>query len=98
MSTALEEWYEWAPKLDWQYCQEQVESKLLHLHTGSKLGKPYGGSYEKGKAPSMEKKAQPPAMAVTLPSQGTQSHASDAMDVDHIGRHPPIKCFNCGNF
>jgi Retrotransposon gag protein len=85
MPTTLEEWYEWAFKLDWQYHQEQVESKLLHPHPGSKFGKPYGGSYEKGKAPSMEKKAQPPATAVTLPSQGTQSHASDAMDVDHVG-------------
>jgi Zinc knuckle len=44
----------------------------------------------------VEKKAQPPAMAVTLPSQGTQSHASDTMDVDCVGRHPLIKCFNCG--
>ena len=96
MPTTLEEWYEWAFKLDWQYRQEQAESKLLHPHTGSKFGKPYGGSYEKGKAPSVEKKAQPPATAVTLPSQSTQSHASDAMDVDRVGRRPPIKCFNCG--
>jgi Retrotransposon gag protein len=47
MPTTLEEWYEWAFKLDWQYRQEQAESKLLHPHTGSKFGKPYGGSYEK---------------------------------------------------
>jgi hypothetical protein len=69
--------------------------KLLHPHTGSKFGKPYGSS-EKGKALSVEKKAQPLATAVTLPSQGTQSHASDAMDVDCAGRCPLIKCFNCG--
>jgi Zinc knuckle len=71
---------------------------LLHLHTGSKFGKPYGGSSEKGKALSMEKKkkAQPLATAVTLPSQGTQSHASDAIDVDCAGKRPLIKCFNCG--
>jgi Zinc knuckle len=96
MPTTLEEWYGWAFKLDWQYRQEQVESKLLHPHTGSKFGKPYGGSSEKGKALSVEKKAQPPVTAVTLPSQGTQRHASDAMDVDRAGRRPPIKCFNCG--
>jgi hypothetical protein len=99
MPTTLEEWYEWAFKLDWQYRQEQAESKLLHphsTHTGSKFGKPYGGSSEKGKAPSVEMKAQPPATAVTLPSQGTQSRAPDAMDVDRAGRRPPIKCFNCG--
>ena len=42
-----------------------------------------------------EPKAQPLAMAVTLPSQGS-THASDAMDVDREGRCPPIKCFNCG--
>ena len=23
-------------------------------------------------------------------------HTSDAMDVYRAGRHPPIKCFNCG--
>jgi hypothetical protein len=96
MPTTLEKCYEWAFKLDWQYHQEHVESKLLHQHTGSKFGKPYGGSSEKGKALSVEKNAQPLATAMTLPSQGTQSHTSDAMDVDHAGRSPPIKCFNCG--
>jgi hypothetical protein len=40
----------------------------------------------------MEKKAQPPATAMTLPSQGTQSHVSDAMDVDRAGKCPMIKC------
>ena len=101
MPTTLEQWYDWAFKLDWQYCQEQAESKLLHphsTHAGSKFGKLSGGSAEKGKAPIMmmqEQKAPPPATAVTLPSQGT-TRASDAMDVDCAGRCPPIKCFNCG--
>ena len=99
MPTTLEQWYDWAFKLDWQYHQEQAESKLLHLHSthlSSKFGK-YGGSAEKGKALIMqahEQKVQPPAMAVTLLS--SQMTSSDAMDVDHAGRHPPIKCFNCG--
>ena len=101
MPTTLEQWYDWAFKLDWQYCQEQAESKLLHphsTHAGSKFGKLSGGSAEKGKAPIVmmqEQKAPPPATAVTLPSQGTTC-VSDAMDVDHAGRRPPIKCFNCG--
>ena len=76
-----------------------MESKLLHLHsthTGSKFGKPHGGNSEKEKAFSMEMKAQPLAMAVILPSQGTQSHTPDTMDVDYAGRCPLIKCFNCG--
>ena len=29
MPTTLEQWYEWALKLDWQYCQEQAELKLV---------------------------------------------------------------------
>jgi hypothetical protein len=37
MPTTLEQWYEWAFKLDWQYRQEQVESKLLHPHIGLNL-------------------------------------------------------------
>ena len=31
MPTTLDSWYNWAFKLDWQYCQEQAESHLLHL-------------------------------------------------------------------
>ena len=45
MPTTLDEWYSWAFKLDWQYRQEQAESKLLHphsMHTGSKFGKSSG--------------------------------------------------------
>ena len=100
MPTTLDSWYEWAFKLDWQYHQEQAESRLLHpsSHVGSKFGKSSGSGSEKGKAlivVMQEPKAQPLAMAVTLPSQGS-THASDAMDVDRAGRHPPIKCFNCG--
>ena len=60
------------------------------------LEKPYGGSAKKGKAPSMEMKAQPLAMAVTLPNQAKISQpTSDAIDVDHVGRCPPVKCFIC---
>ena len=86
MPTTLDSWYEWAVKLDWQYRQEQVESRLLHpsSHVGSKFGKSSGSSSEKGKAPIIvmqELKAQPLATAVTLPSQGS-THVSDAMDVD----------------
>lgn len=100
MPTTLDSWYDWAFKLDWQYRQEQAESRLLHpsSHVGSKFGKSSGSSSEKGKAPIVvmqEPKAQPLATAVTLPSQGS-THASDAMDVDRAGRRPPIKCFNCG--
>ena len=93
MPTTLEQWYDWAFKLDWQYRQEQAESKLLHphsTHAGSKFGKSSGGSAEKGKAPIMmmqEQKAPPLATAVTLPSQGTTC-VSDAMDVDHAGDIP----------
>ena len=41
MPTTLDSWYDWAFKLDWQYRQEQAESRLLHLssHVGSKFGK-----------------------------------------------------------
>ena len=100
MPTTLDSWYDWAFKLDWQYRQEQAESRLLHpsSHVGSKFGKSSGSSSEKGKAlivVMQESKAQPLATAVTLPSQGS-THASDAMDVDQAGRRPPIKCFNCG--
>ena len=51
MPTTLDKWYSWAFKLDWQYQQEQAESKLLHphsMHTGSKFGKSSGKGTEKG--------------------------------------------------
>ena len=65
MPTTLKSWYDWAFKLDWQYCQEQAESHLLHSssHVGSKFGKA-------AIIVMWEPKALPAAMAVTLPSQG----------------------------
>ena len=108
MPTTLDQWYEWAFKLDWQYRQEQAESKLLHphsTHTGSKFGKPPGRSSKKVNYYGQIAKAPPPATAVTLPTQVPQvhqphqfvsQHPSDAMDVDRAGRRPLIKCFNCG--
>jgi len=40
MPETLKEWYEWAQKLDWQYRQEQTESKLLgHSHVMHKTHK-----------------------------------------------------------
>jgi hypothetical protein len=95
MPTTLEEWYEWAMKLDWQYRQEQAESRLLHTQTSSssKFGKLSGRSQGKAQEP----KAQPPATAVTLPSVPNNPNiASDAMDVDRAGRRAPIKCYTCG--
>ena len=85
-----------------------MESKLLHLHsmhTSSKFGKLTGRSFKKGNSYVQIAKALPLAMAVTLLMQVLQVHqphqlvsqqASDAMDVDHAGRHPLMKCFNCG--
>jgi len=101
MPTTLQQWYDWAFKLDWQYRQEQAKSKLLHPHlqTSSKFGKSSGSS---GKAVTVhEMKAQPLATAVTLPStQAVQhprsQHLSDAMDVDRGGRRPPVRCYKCG--
>ena len=101
MPTTLDKWYNWAFKLDWQYCQEQATSKLLHRHADSKFGKMMGRSSEKGNFCTQEMKAPPLAMAVTRLTQAPQSHqnhsqcVSDAMDVDHAGRCPPIKCVNC---
>ena len=79
MPTTLDSWYEWAFKPDWQYRQEQAESCLLHpsSHIGSKFGKLSESSSEKGKELIMmmqELKAQPLAMEVTLPSQGSTHH------------------------
>ena len=101
MPTTLDKWYNWVFKLDWQYHQEQAESKLLHPHAGSKFGKTSGRSSEKGKFHMQEMKALPLALTVTLPAQVLQlhqnlsQHTSDVMDVHHAGRCPPIKCFNC---
>jgi hypothetical protein len=101
MPTTLEQWYEWAFKLDWQYRQEQAESKLLHPHmqSSSKFGKSSGSS---GKGAAVhEQKAPPLATAVTLPSTHSshsqqEHHASDAMDVDRGGRRSPVRCYKCG--
>jgi hypothetical protein len=47
MLETLQEWYEWAMKLDRQYHQEWAESKLFrHASSSSKLGKPSGKSGE----------------------------------------------------
>jgi Zinc knuckle len=91
MPETLQEWYEWAMKLDRQYHQEQAESKLFrHASSSSKFGKPSGKSAEKNPTPTpCIEQALPPAMAVTLEC------APDAIDVDRAGRRPPIKCFNC---
>jgi len=44
MPETLKEWYKWAQKLDWQYRQEQTESKLLgHSHAMHKTHKTTGG-------------------------------------------------------
>ena len=94
MPTTLDEWYNWAFKLDWQYCQEQAELKLLHPHAGSKFGKTVGRSSKKGNFHMQEMNALPLAMAVTLLTQVPQLHqnlsqnTSDAINVDCAGRCP----------
>jgi len=51
MPETLKKWYEWAQKLDWQYRQEQAESKLLgHAHMMHKPHKATGGGHEKAQA------------------------------------------------
>jgi len=63
----LKEWYEWAQKLDWQYRQEQMESKLLgHSHVMHKTHKTTGGGggHERAQAQAAAW-AQPLANAVT---------------------------------
>jgi Zinc knuckle len=92
MLETLQEWYEWAMKLDRQYHQEQAESKLFrHASSSFKFGKPSGKSVEKNSTTTLCIEWAPPlAMAVT------PEHTPDAMDVDHAGRCLLIKCFNCG--
>jgi len=85
MPETLKEWYEWAQKLDWQYRQEQTESKLLgHSHAMHKPHKMTGGGHERAQA-------QPLANAVTpnvhTPQMHQQTHQhqpqnTNAMDVD----------------
>jgi len=91
MPETLKEWYEWAQKLNWQYRQEQTESKLLgHSHTMHKPHKTTGGGHERAQAQASVW-AQPLANTVTpnmhMPQMHQQMHQhqlqnSDAMDVD----------------
>jgi len=84
MPETLKEWYEWAQKLDWQYRQEQTESKLLgHSHATHKPHKTTGGGGHE--------RAQLLANTVTpnahVPQMHQQTHQhrlqkSNAMDVD----------------
>jgi len=94
---ALKKWYEWAQKLDWQYRQEQAESKLLgHTHTMHKSHKVTEGNHEKAQAQASAW-VQPLAYAVTPHVHMLhQLQNSDAMAVDSGGRHPPLKCYSCG--
>jgi len=48
MPETLKEWYKWAWELDWQYRQEQTESKLLgHSHMMHKPHKTTGGGHKR---------------------------------------------------
>jgi len=105
MPETLKEWYEWAQKLDWQYRQEQTESKLLgHAHMMHKPHKATGGGHERAQAQASAC-MQPLANAVTpnmhMPQAHQQTHKhqlqnSNAMDVDQGGRRPLLKCYSCG--
>ena len=102
MPETLKESYEWAQKLDWQYRQEQMESKLLgHSHA---MHKPYkttgGGGHERAQVQATAW-AQPLANTVTPNMHAPQMHQhqpqnSDTMDIDRGGRCPPLKCYSCG--
>ena len=107
MPETLKEWYKWAQKLDWQYRQEQMESKLLgHSHAMHKTHKMTGGGHERAQAQAAMW-AQPLANAVTPNAHPPQTHQqmhqhqpqnSDTMDVDvdQGGRCPLLKCYSCG--
>jgi len=94
MPETLKEWYEWAQKLDWQYRQEQTESKLLgHSHVTHKTHKTTGGGgegHERAQAQAAMW-AQPLANTVTPNTHAPLTHQhqpqtnSDAMDVDRGG-------------
>jgi len=87
MPETLKEWYKWAQKLDWQYRQEQTESKLLeHSHAMHKPYKTTGEGHEKAQAQATVW-AQPLANTVTPNAHAPQMHQhqlqnSDTMDVD----------------
>jgi len=69
----LKEWYEWALKINWQYRQEQAESKLLsHTHTTHKPHKMTGGNHEKAQAQASAW-VQPMANTVTPHSSYTMA-------------------------
>jgi len=101
MPETLKEWYGWAQKLDWQYRQEQTESKLLgNSHMTHKPHKTTGGGHERAQAQASAW-VQPLANAVTPNTHVPQMHQhqpqkSDAMDVDQGGRCPLLKCYSCG--
>jgi len=93
MPENLKEWYEWAQKLDWQYRQEQTESKLLgHSHVTHKPHKTTGGGGHERAQAQAAAWAQPLANTVTPNAHAPQMHQqtlikhqpqnSDAMDVD----------------
>ena len=88
MPETLKKWYEWAQKLDWQYRQKQMESKLLgHSHATHKTHKTTGGGGHKRAQAQATAWAQPLANAVTPNAHVPQTHQhqpqnSDTMDVD----------------
>jgi len=99
MPETLKEWYEWAQKLDWQYRQEQTESKLLgHAHTMHKPHKATGGGHKRAQAQASPW-VQPLTNAVTPNVHAPQLHQlqnSNTMHVDQGGRCPLLKCYSCG--
>jgi len=104
MPENLKEWYEWAQKLDWQYRQEQTESKLLgHSHATHKTHRRQEEqevTREHGQqAAAWHSRWPTPATPnAHAPQTHQQTHQyqlqnSDAMDVDRGGRRPPLKCY-----
>jgi len=97
----VNQWYEWAQKLDWQYRQEQTESKLLgHSHVTHKPHKMTEGGHKRAQAQASAW-VQPLANAVTPNTHTPQKHQhqpqnSNSMDVDQGGRRPLLKCYSCG--
>jgi Zinc knuckle len=79
-------------KLDRQYHQEQAESHLFgHAPYNDSFGNFSGTSVERNPTLTVQiERALPLAMAVT------PERTPDAMDVDHMGKYSPIKCFYCG--
>ena len=72
MPETLKEWCKWAQELDWQYRQEQTESKLLgHAHMTHKPHKVTGGGHERVQASAW---VQPLANVVTPNAHTPQMH------------------------